>query len=37
MVTLVRELLKYIKLNKVIDGILSVKSQLRFRSVKDLI
>lgn len=37
MVTLVRELLKYIKLDQVFEGILTVKKQIRFRAVKDLI
>ena len=37
MVTLVREMLKYISLNNIVNGILKVNKSIKFRAVKQLI
>ena len=37
MVTLVREMLKYVKLNEIVNGILRQNKTIKFRAVKQLI
>ena len=37
MVTLVREMLKYVKLNEIVNGILRQNKAIKFRAVKQLI